>query len=1167
MPGSDPERHATVADVVALFASAKTTHSTEEAFTFLFTLAEELSVGYSTNDLVTCYGQVITAAKKSWTTGSYDEEARQAIENLYEKMSESGIGEGFGGGEALEMLAGMTGFAAGKGIPVNAFVMNGLLDEQMDFQQGLMQLLAQEQHLLQQMMQEGKLGVAEGYEMSGIKKISRAEKSKPKSVLSQILAASPVLVEKYHPFLGETIEDIFFFVPSADLVQSLRFVHAPGTRVADLKLVSLVLVDDWAQMGALARLQQALIFLDGDSHRSGPEKTRFSAVYSPPSLAAPNLRALELQIVFDTVSEYVSKFSGGSAEEAALPFLRRVVMQMQATGKIDLTNATKEAPLPDAMAMAVVEAASKISSAVDDDETAGAFVVKELNAVHKGSTHSMHKRVIIANGRCIFIGDDDEAFKAGDYKLLVDEENKYRAKKVERIMRETSFAASLPSSPSSVSGFSAGQPNLVHESDRRSDAVAVASAFLGQYTQSAREDVQEALRYMSTKHSFHAANQSFEEHWSVPTRVVAGDSRYNGGASGIGSTGRDGGVGTVLITVVLDPLTEAAQRVAPLLLVLRDQLRVPLNLLLLPQLEISEFPLQKFYRYVVGADVENAAPSAMFLGLPREHVLTMRMDVPESWNVQSVRALQDVDNLRCSDSACGDAGARGDLTTIEYSLKSLTVAGQCFDVVEKRPPNGLQIALRRVGSQDASNLNQADTLVMQNLGYFQLMANPGIWHVSLAKGRGLELFELLSPTKGPQELSRKGRDEIQGELDKSEWGVSSQQMLVTTFYDVSNQLRVRKRAGKEGLKLLEDIDLGGDLGFAGDDDDDESRVEAEVEARGWGASLGNIFRGGGSGEAPPLDNASLIRGSKERGETVHVFSLATGHLYERFLKIMMLSVHKRCSLPVKFWLFENFLSPTFKDSAHAMAEEYGFGVAFISYKWPSWLRQQTQKQRIIWGYKILFLDVLFPLNVSKVIYVDSDQIVRGDLAELWYMDIKGKPYAYTPFCSSRKETLGYQFWRTGYWKDHLRGRPYHISALSVVDLVAFRRMAVGDQLRALYDNLSRDPNSLANLDQDLPNYAQNMIPIFSLPKEWLWCESWCSDKTKGKAKTIDLCNNPMHKEPKLDMAKRVISGGLFQESWTELDDEIRALERRLGVGVESSGGISSDQPSLDMGFG
>ena len=59
-------------------------------------------------------------------------------------------------------------------------------------------------------------------------------------------------------------------------------------------------------------------------------------------------------------------------------------------------------------------------------------------------------------------------------------------------------------------------------------------------------------------------------------------------------------------------------------------------------------------------------------------------------------------------------------------------------------------------------------------------------------------------------------------------------------------------------------------------------------------------------------------------------------------------------------------------------------------------------------------------------------------------------------------------------------------------------MAVGDKLRAIYDQLSRDPNSLSNLDQDLPNYAQHMVPIFSLPQEWLWCESWCSDESKAR---------------------------------------------------------------------
>lgn len=51
----------------------------------------------------------------------------------------------------------------------------------------------------------------------------------------------------------------------------------------------------------------------------------------------------------------------------------------------------------------------------------------------------------------------------------------------------------------------------------------------------------------------------------------------------------------------------------------------------------------------------------------------------------------------------------------------------------------------------------------------------------------------------------------------------------------------------------------------------------------------------------------------------------------------------------------------------------------VTYKWPSWLHQQTEKQRIIWAYKILFLDVLFPLSVNRIIFCDSDQIIRTDL--------------------------------------------------------------------------------------------------------------------------------------------------------------------------------------------
>jgi len=107
-------------------------------------------------------------------------------------------------------------------------------------------------------------------------------------------------------------------------------------------------------------------------------------------------------------------------------------------------------------------------------------------------------------------------------------------------------------------------------------------------------------------------------------------------------------------------------------------------------------------------------------------------------------------------------------------------------------------------------------------------------------------------------------------------------------------------------------------------------------------------------------------------------------------------------------------------------------------------------------------------------------------------------------CDSRAEVEGFRFWKQGFWKDWLKGLPYHISALYVIDLKRFRQLAAGDRLRGTYQALSADKNSLANLDQDLPNYAQHQIPIYSLPQEWLWCQTWCSMDTLTTAKTIDL---------------------------------------------------------------
>jgi len=223
--------------------------------------------------------------------------------------------------------------------------------------------------------------------------------------------------------------------------------------------------------------------------------------------------------------------------------------------------------------------------------------------------------------------------------------------------------------------------------------------------------------------------------------------------------------------------------------------------------------------------------------------------------------------------------------------------------------------------------------------------------------------------------------------------------------------------------------------------------------------------------------------------------------------------------------------------------------------------------------------------LRKVIFCDSDQVIRADLAELWNYDLDGAPYAYTPFCDTNTDMDGFRFWNQGFWRDHLKGRPYHISALYVVDLERFRQMAAGDQLRVIYDNLSKDPNSLANLDQDLPNYAQDLVPIASLPQEWLWCETWCGEASRIAAKTIDLCNNPLTKEPKLLSARRIIAEwpdlNREAEEFTArvdavlasamMEDELAAdktrfmtfLEPMVEGSVRSTGGNPADAPAVD----
>ncbi|GKU02696.1 udp-glucose:glycoprotein glucosyltransferase [Fusarium langsethiae] len=545
---------------------------------------------------------------------------------------------------------------------------------------------------------------------------------------------------------------------------------------------------------------------------------------------------------------------------------------------------------------------------------------------------------------------------------------------------------------------------------------------------------------------------------------------------------------SVHIVGLLNPTSEQGQRWAPILKVLSELDGIYLKLFMNPKELAGELPIKRFFRYVLDSTPSFddsgrvQSPKATFKSLPSEALLTAGMDVPPAWLVAAKDSVQDLDNIKLS-------SVKTDIDVV-YELENILIEGHSRDG-KRGAPRGAQLALATEKDPLIT-----DTTVMANLGYFQFKANPGFYSIRLKEGRSSKIFTIES-------AGAQGYAAVPGDEGTE---IALMDFKGTTLYP-----RLNRKPGMEEADVLESPD------------NDKDGIVAK------GLKFAESLIGGAKS---PKDISA-----QEHAE-INIFSVASGHLYERMLNIMMVSVMRNTKHTVKFWFIEQFLSPSFKDFIPHMAAEYGFKYEMVTYKWPHWLRQQTEKQREIWGYKILFLDVLFPLSLDKVIFVDADQIVRTDMIDLVNHDLEGAPYGFTPMCDSRTEMEGFRFWKQGYWANYLRGLPYHISALYVVDLNRFRQLAAGDRLRQQYHTLSADPNSLSNLDQDLPNNMQFAIPIHSLPQEWLWCETWCSDESLTRARTIDLCNNPQTKEPKLDRARRQVP------EWTIYDNEIAALDRR-----------------------
>ena len=92
--------------------------------------------------------------------------------------------------------------------------------------------------------------------------------------------------------------------------------------------------------------------------------------------------------------------------------------------------------------------------------------------------------------------------------------------------------------------------------------------------------------------------------------------------------------------------------------------------------------------------------------------------------------------MRPQHCGCWDYGVPSSHAHRPCALASLLLpTGQCFDAHTDHPIPGLEYSLGTPTQPDLF-----DTIVMANLGYFQLKAGPGVWSLRLREGRSHDLY-------------------------------------------------------------------------------------------------------------------------------------------------------------------------------------------------------------------------------------------------------------------------------------------------------------------------------------------------------------------------------------------------------------------------------------------
>ena len=172
----------------------------------------------------------------------------------------------------------------------------------------------------------------------------------------------------------------------------------------------------------------------------------------------------------------------------------------------------------------------------------------------------------------------------------------------------------------------------------------------------------------------------------------------------------------------------------------------------------------------------------LFRDLPIEPIYTLGLDEPSSWLVRPREALYDLDNVQLG-VLSGDERQRG--VEAVFELDYIIVGGHAREMGTNSAPRGVQVQL---AAHHGSPVD--DTLIVENLGYLQFKATPGVYHLEIREGRGRKVFWLESAGNEGW-LSPPVED-------------AGNEVTVTSFEGLTLYPRLARFPGQEFVDVLED---------------------------------------------------------------------------------------------------------------------------------------------------------------------------------------------------------------------------------------------------------------------------------------------------------------------------------------------------------------------------